>query len=51
VAQELGLSLSEVSMALERAKRARLLVDKTFLLSLEGHLGSGPGVRERRPLS
>ena len=25
----------------------RLLADKTFLLSLEGHLSFGPGVRER----
>lgn len=30
-----------------RQEFARLLADKTFLLSLEGHLGSGPGVRER----
>lgn len=31
-----------------RQEFAHLLADKTFLLSLEGHLGSGPGVRERR---
>lgn len=30
-----------------RQEFARLLADKEFLLSLEGHLGFGPGIRER----